>query len=287
MVCCPATTCKTNSMSYTTNFFITSDKDVPSCEKNISICLRANGFSFSLRSLKGELLTVGEVAHCWNSSMADAMRVIKQAFAEKGIILFGYNNAELMVVTDQAVWVPEALFDAANSRHYLDALYSIEKGHSVMEEYNGEAKAHVVFSADSNVVSAFKIVLPKIKVRCIQSAFVNAGTLGMCQEGSLVVANLRDGGCDISVMKEGGLLLSNFFACANRDELVYRLLNIRQQLGLEEEGRVLLCGDVDRELFAFVHHYFPRLDLYNGAKLRFPNPEMARIHRYKNAVLYV
>lgn len=273
-------------MSYTTNFFITSDKEVPSYEKNISICLRANGFSFSIRSLKGDMLTVGEVAHQWSSSMADAMRVIKQVFDEKGIILFGYNNAELLVVTNQATWIPESLYEQANSRHYLEALYTIEKGHSVMSEYNEAAKAFVVFSADSNVTAAFKIVLPKIKVRCIQSAFVNGDTLQRSQNGSVVLANLRDGGCDISVMKEGVLQISNFFACANRDEMVYRLLNISQQFALGEESQVLLCGDVDRELFAFMRHYFRSLDLYNGAKFRFPNPEMAHIHRYKNAVIY-
>ena len=48
-------------MSNQVTTFITTDKKVAYNETRLSICLRADGFSFSVATMESELLTVGDV----------------------------------------------------------------------------------------------------------------------------------------------------------------------------------------------------------------------------------
>ena len=152
-------------MSYHTTSFITLDKEVPSYEKNISICLGANGFSFSIVSTKNELLSIGEIAIDDTASMAELIAFIKASLSEHNVPLFGFNKASLIVCSPYFAWVPNALYETGNDKKYLDPICKVPLGMGIYCDENELVDSRIVFAADNTVVSAFKIALPGLKVR--------------------------------------------------------------------------------------------------------------------------
>lgn len=273
-------------MSYRINTFITSDKVVASYEKRLSICLLSNGFSFSLTSVHDELLAIAEVECKVDAPMAELLTTIKGVFSELNIQPFGLKECELVVSSRQFVWVPQHLYDENRRRDYLEALCTLERGFDVVTSLNTDIKSWMIFSAESNKVSAFKIACPGLKIRCQHDKLVNAITLENSDFKSLLLVNVRDGEADYEVLCNKKLQLSNTFDCANFDEVVFHALNLTKQFHLEDaQLSIAVCGDIDRERYARIRPFFPSVTLYNGRPLMLTNPEMQHIHLYRYATI--
>lgn len=273
-------------MSYKINTIVRSDKDVAQYEKRLSICLTPNGFSFSLTDILDELLAIGQVVCNLKAPIADLLADIKGFLNEVHIHPYGLKESELVTISRQFVWIPQHLYDETKERTYLDTLCKLQPTASVHTDHNDEIKANVVFSADSSIVSAFKIILPGIKIRCQHSKLVNSTALENSSQKSLMFVNMRGNETDFAVFCNKKLLLSNTFTCRNLDESVYYTLSLAKQLHLEEARlTVALCGDIDRDIYATMRRYFDSVALYNGRPLTLTVPEMQHIHTYQYALV--
>ena len=248
----------------------------------------SNGFSFSVTTCKDELFALGEVEINWagNATMTATMGAIKAAFNEAGIQPFGFNVVELVVPSRQFVWVPQHLYDAANDRKYLEALCKISVGNSVYADFNETLNAYMVFAADSNLVSAFKIAIPGIKVRCQHSKLLNAALMEQSASRSLLVMNLRDDAVDFAVLCNKKLMISNTYECANVDEALYHGVNLSKQFHLEDAAlTMVVCGNVDRQSYEYISRFFPSTALYSGRPLSLLNPDMCQCPLYRYALM--
>lgn len=273
-------------MSYSFDKLITSDKAVAQYEKRLSICLTSNGFSFSVTDILDELLSLGTVQCKTDAPMPQLLADIKGALAEAGIQSYGLKEAELVVVSRQFVWIPQHLYDATKERTYLDTLCKVKQGYGVFSDHNDLIKANIVFSADNNIVSAFRIAVPGIRIRCQHSKMVNATLLEQSDQRSLMLINLRDGESDFAIFGNKKLEISNTYDCVNFDETMYYALNLTRQFHLEDARLlVAVCGEADRERFAILGNYFPSLALYTGRPLTLPVAEMQHIHTYRHALI--
>lgn len=265
--------------------FITTDKEVPSYEKRLSICLRPNGFSFSIRTLDGILLTVGDtdlpVCH-----LGESVKYVKDFFSERGMAAFGLKSMDLIVPSDSFVWIPEQLYDAARDRQYLKLVSRPDSSLGVYHDYSPLLKSYIVFTADATLVTAFKVALPGIDVRCQHSVLANAHLMGRSRQHPLIVLCVRDGKADISAYYNGQLLLSNTQSVATQEDVLYRALEAMKQLHLETPDMELsICGNVGREIYGLLQHYFPNVSLYTGAPLRFENPQFQTLHTYRHVLI--
>ena len=92
-------------------------------DKRLSICLGANGFSFSETTASDMLLTFGVAEGAHAATITDATRQVKAFFAEVGIQPLAYKSMELIVLSDESTWVPDELYSITANRQYLDVLY--------------------------------------------------------------------------------------------------------------------------------------------------------------------
>lgn len=268
-------------MPYTQNLFISSDKEVPAYEMNLSICLKADGFSFSVVSNQEELLCIGSV-DCNAHSMSEWTSVIKEVFNAYNLPLFGYNSTRLIIETQQFTWIPDHLYDAANDRKYLDMVCKIKTGQAIYSEHNEAIGAHVIFAADNTAVSAFKITIPRIAISCQHSAFASKYLLQRSDLKSLMLINIHNDVADFAVFCNKKLQLSNSYPCSNIEEVCYYGLNVVKQLKLEEASfETLVGGNIDRPHFEFLAKFFPQADIYDGRPLQMANPEMHLVKRYR------
>ncbi|MCQ2262459.1 MAG: DUF3822 family protein [Bacteroidales bacterium] len=272
-------------MAYNITSLITT-KELALYEKHLSICLRTNGLSFSVLSQKGTLLTAGDVEMTFSSNFSQLSNEIKSLLEELHLSPFDFTSTTLVVPTEQAVWIPESLYTEGSERQYLSVMTDIKMGKGVYSDYHPLLKSYVVFSADTTIVTSFKVAIPNIYITCIHAKMVNEVLMQRSQSHPVVVLNLRENIVDVAAYGTDGFLLGNSYEFKNNNELLYTALNVMKQLNLETpDMELLLCGAVDRDIYAGLVNYFPNVDLYTGYPVNYVNPEFQQYPTYRNALI--
>ena len=268
---------------YSSKTLITTGKELASREKRLSICLGADGFSFTEVSTAGQLLTFGEVEGAHASTMTDVMADIKAVFAKAGIRPLGYASAELIVLSDENVWVPDELFTSTAVRKYLKAAGC--EPPMVMTCQHKPLASTAVFSADEQVAMAFKVAMPGIVV---MNQHVKMSQLAPMTTGRpAIFTHWRKGRVDVAAFRDAVYLYGNTLRYVDTDEAVYHVVDVMKSYGLEDpDTELLLFGEVDRELYAGARPYFPHVKLFNGT-MQSAGPAFAGFHTYRHALLLI
>lgn len=275
---------------YHVNSIITTDKEVASSEKRLSICLQSNGFSFSVTTASGLLLSFGDVSMGLTQSMSALVSDIKSLFADLHIYPVEFKRLRLVMSSDCYVWVPAALYDAAQQRRYLETVATLPPMAMVSAVYHAQQDAYLVFTSDATVLTAFKVALPGIEC-CAQPYALLSDTLLQTPHPVVLAwlgatANARQMAVDYLVVKEGKLLLSTRRQVDDAQQMLYTSIAVMKRMEVETaDMELLLCGAVGRDLFMQLRGYFPHLGLYNGAPLRPQHPDLARLHAYRYATI--
>ena len=267
-------------------YYISSGRDVPSEEKCLSICLQANGFSFSVVSTSGAWLSFGEVYIGPTPTMTEAVQLIRNRLAEGGVVPVGYHSMELVVLSRYFVMVPDALYEPGNDRQYLKPLAQLSLGTGVYSHHHETLGAQVVFAGDNTLVSAFKIALPGVKVMCQFSKMIGEQLIQRSATHPCMLLHVREGAVDVAVASEGALVFANSFDQHETSEVLFTAINVMKQLHVEGATlETMVCGDVDRARFAEMRRYFPQLTLYCGKEVQVLTAEMAHLPAYKHALI--
>lgn len=273
-------------MSNKVTTLITTDKAVANNAKRLSICLRSNGFSFSIVTLDQVLLTFGQADFDFNLQLGELSQAIKDFFVENDINTFEMRQMSLIVPSDNFAWIPEHLYDAAYDRQYLKMVGNPDMNLGTYHCYVPLLGSYMAFSAQTTIIAAFKIALPGIDVHSQHTILVNETLMKRSMQHPLMVMHVRSEMTDIEAFYANQLLLSNSFVSRTRDEMLYHTIDVMKQLHLETPDMELaICGDVDRELYGFLQHYFPNVTLYTGRPTSFINSEFNTFPTYKHALL--
>lgn len=272
-------------MAYTIKTYIADTAVVGSADKSLAISLSGDGFSFTIFSGDRHLIHYCDVALDTNGTIATIAADIKALFADKGIMTFGFKEAELIATTELSSWLPEHLYERGRERQYLSLVGNTKGGTTCFSDYNELLKSYIVFSADSTAVSAFKITFPGIRVRCQYSKLVVPEFVQ--QSDPVMLLRVRSGCCDVVASSGGQLQLSNSYECHSQGEVMYRALNVAKSLGIDNTALTLwLCGDVDKTIYDMFANYFPQVKLYTGRPFTCNNEEFRNIHVYRDVMVF-
>ncbi len=251
-------------------------------DKRLSISLTADGFSFSELSAQGDLLAFGEAVGGHAASMTDATRDIKAFFAEAGVRPIEFRRMELVVDSDESVWVPDEVYSAACNRQYLKVVGG--GGRQVMTAPCRELASTAVFAFDEGLATAFKVALPGLTV---MNQHVRMATLASMSKGHpLLIARWRGNKVDLAALADGRYLYGNTLEPADESTLRFQMVEVTRLFGIERpDTELLMCGDVDRELFAHFRPYFPKTSLFTGRCN--VGTEFRQLRTYRYALLLV
>lgn len=273
-------------MSYKVTTIIRSDKAVANNDSRLSICLSANGFSFSVVTSQDEIVLFGEADFDFGLPLRDLTQAIKDFFTSIGLSTFGFKRATLVVPTDHFVWIPEHLHDAARNRQYLRMVSNPDLSLGVYHIAVPHLHSYMVFAASTSVVTAFKLAIPGIDVHCQHSLLASEQMLEKSAQHPVVLMHVRDGVGDFEAFFNHQLLLSNSYGAQNDNELLYHAIELMKQLHLETPDMELaICGNVGREIYGMLQHYFPNVTLYTGRQLSYANPQFRSLPTYKHVML--
>lgn len=267
---------------------VTTDKEAGSYEKRMSICLLPNGFSFSVITSSGVLLTWGEVSLLLSQPMSMLITDIKSFFIDHHIYPVDFKSMTLVSVTGVYTWVPDALFDESLQRRYLELAASIPANATVLSCHNNAVGAHLVYASDATVVTAFRVALPGIDCMGHPSVLISDEFQKRSVSHPLLLVYVTAKGdtvssADFVAMDSGRLLLSTWRKTEGPQALLYTALAMMKQLEIERpDMELLLCGAVDRALFMQMRGYFPHLDLWKGRHYRTCNTSLAKLHTHRH-----
>lgn len=277
---------------YHVNTFINTDKEVASYERRMSICLQSNGFSFSVTTASGLLLTFGEVTMDLTRPMSALISDIKSFFSEQHIYPVEFQSMRLVVDSGCYTWIPAELYESSQQRRYLETVAEVPAMAMISSSFHSALNAHCVYTSDATLLTAFKVALPGIECCAQPYALLGDALLQRSKRNPVVVAWLSQDAThrqmlvDYLVLRDGQLLLSTRRSVDDVQQLLYASLNVMKRMEVETpDMEMLLCGAVERELFMQLRGYFPHLDLYNGAPLKPQHPDLARLHAYKYATV--
>lgn len=269
---------------YRCKTLIVTEKEFSSSEKRLSICLRPNGFSFSEMTLSGVLLTFGEAEGEHASSMTVIMADVKAFFASIGVRPLGYSSMELVVLSDQSVWVPDELYSPSAHRQYLKVVGS--DATAIMATPCKALSSMAVYAASDTVSTAFKVALPGLAVVNQHVKLASLGLEHRSQEHPLLLAHWRERVIDFAAFRDGRYIYGNTVSFVSDSEAQFHTVEVLKSFGLENTGtELLVCGDVGRERFALVRPYFPQASLYTGTHTSYLNPAFKTLHTYRNALI--
>ena len=274
-------------MSYKVTTIIKSDKAVANNDSRLSICLSANGFSFSIIAGENEIVMFGETDFDLNLPLGEQAQAIKDFFADLGISTFGFKQTTLVVSTDYYVWIPEHLHDPIRNRQYLNMVSSTNLSMGVYHIAVPHLRSMMVFAAPSTVVTSFKLAIPGIDVHSQHSILASEHNKLQSARHPLILMHVREGVGDFEAFYNGQLLLSCSYNAQNESELLYHAIELMKQLHLETpDMEIAICGNVDRRFYATLQHYFPNVTLYTGRTLTYTNPQFHTLPTYKHIMLF-
>ena len=267
---------------YTCKTLIATEGDHVSQEKRLSICLEANGFSFSETTPTGKLLTLGVAEGAHAMSITDATREVKAFFSEAGVRALGYKTLELIVMSDASTWVPDELYTMTANRQYLKLVGC--NAATVMTCRSAALGSTAVFTGNEQLAMAFKVALPGLSV--INQHAKMVCVKDMTRSHPVLFAYWRKGIVDVAACKDGKYLFGNSLKYKGREEAMFRLVEVMKTYGLDDgTAELMLCGDVDRDVYAMMRPYFPKTTLYGGETTRFANDEFKKLRTYKYALI--
>lgn len=269
---------------YTSKSLITTAGELAPREKRLSICLRADGFSFAEVASSGALLSFGEAEGRHAPTMTTVMADVKAFFAAAGIRPLGYASMELIVLSDESVWVPDELYSSIANRTYLRLAGSTPDG--VLTCHSRILASTAVFAANEQVVTAFKVAMPGVAVMHQHAKM--ALLAPRSQNHPLLLTHWRKGLVDVAAFRDGRYLFGNTLRFASEDEAVYHVVEVMRSYALEDPTtELLLCGDVDRERFAALRPYFPHANLFAGTVDCRQDPAFRTLPAYRYALLLI
>ena len=267
-------------MSYACKTLINTANELASREKRLSICLGANGFSFTEVTSSGMLLTFGEAEGHHAATMTGVMADVKAFFASAGIRPLGYAAMELVVLTDESTWVPDELYSSMANRNYLRLVGSTP---DMLMTYHSKALASTaVFAANEQVVTAFKVAMPGVTVMHQHAKMAQMAPRSA--DHPVLMAHWRQSRVDLAAFRDGRYLYGNSLRYTDDSEAVYHAVEVMKCYHLEEPGtELLVCGDMNRDRYALLTPYFPKATLFNGNYK--VSPELRGLHTYRHALL--
>ena len=229
----------------------------------ISILFSKGGYSFIiLDTIAKKIIARKVVEISEGENNKEYCYLINKILKKEEIINFEFKKVIISYQSQKSLLVPEDLY----SKQHKDSLFKlssvVESDEQVLTNSFSFLNAKKLFAVPTCFVEIINSNFPEAKIyhqsiSIIESVFKN-NSFGK------VIINLHENLIDIHVFNESHLLLDNSFKYKTKEDLLYYILNIFEQLGLDtKQQKVLLYSSLkdDRDLIQFIKTYFLLIEM--------------------------
>jgi hypothetical protein len=244
-------------------------------EYALSIQLGLDGFCFIIKH-GNKLLAFDEVR--FEAVSKDQLFVkISEAYNNFPILLKTYKKVQILWQTSRYLLIPNDLFEATNAKNLFEVNYSLAPLDEIHFNVIDAVNAVLIFSINSEVIHFLSSKYPKLELKSTATALTENNSL--IDKSTVLISQVYNKNLDICLVQNNKPLLVNNFTFDSDSDLVYHLLNVPKQLGLER-GNVYyaFAGGIhkDSERHKLISKFSDNIKLLEPAALDLPYTISAR-----------
>lgn len=234
------------------------ETDIVSAQTRLSICLNADGFSFSLiRNDSQKLVALGRFECDLSGTIPTVMNTVKECFNSIGIKIFRFAKMKVICSTEKNTWIPYKLYDASKNKDYLKTVSNLCENEIVLSNVSEKLDAVSVFAYPMHKYSGVKVLINKAEYCSVHQVLAEyAYDVSKFSQNTLIV-NKRGKILDVALFKGNEFKISNSIFYVTNEDMIYNLLFILQQVEIDTEVvKLLLTGDdYDAEQIKMIRRY--------------------------------
>jgi len=232
----------------------------------LSIQLGLDGFSFCiLQKETNKYLAYESVLFSGSLLPDDLASEVVNNWKSHEWLQSGFQSVLILFETGPFTLVPMPLFDPDHKE--LIALFNFElpPGHQVFYDKIDSLDASLLYPVPDGLYEQLHEIYPEMKFRNMLSVLTDILMISTknLPEMKRMFVNVRNGYLDIILIEGKKLLFCNSFTYQSKEDFVYFIIFVLEQLNLNpEEIGLVFSGMIDRrsELFELTYKYIRNID---------------------------
>lgn len=229
-----------------------------------NLCLQVNykGLTYAVYDEQQQLYVMFR-KHRFNQVYlaSDLVEAINHAFRSDETLGFTFKSVRFIGYTRQTTLVPDCFFDSAKMHDYLSFNHAGDVDHELFNNFLPLQNLRNVFALPAELVSTVTLHFKKVEFMNQTTTFLRHA---FCKTNSHMQPALHIGlnpeFFDIAYVKDNALQLYNTFQYTGENDLLYYLLFVCKQLGIDTTATPLyLSGEYIAKLtyFETLKRYLP------------------------------
>ena len=239
-------------------------------ENHLSIQLSLDGFSFCIYNKIQDQIGVFAVYEFENCTTPyKHLELIEQLFKQEHLLQTRYESVSVVHFNNLVTQVPKVFFDKNNLSKYLEHTVKVlENDYISFDELTNSEIVNVYIpfvNINNFLLDKYGTFVYKhsstILIEKLLNSYKNT-------DDDFCFVNVTSNKFEIIVLKKAKLKLFNSFVFTTKEDFIYYILFIAEQLNLNpEEFNLVLLGDIekDSELYTILYQYIRNISFYNPA----------------------
>ncbi|WP_062059156.1 DUF3822 family protein [Aquimarina longa] len=228
--------------------------------KKLSIQVSLNGFSFCITNKNQKIIAIEQDNFGIQLTPKQVLDKIKYSFNHnKNLREQVFNSIDVIHQNDLYTVVPKPLFDEKLLNEYLKFNTKVLKNDFIAYDTLDRHDIVTVYIPYTNINNYFFDSFGSFTYKHTSTILINSLiTQEKNNESTTVFANINDDSFDIIVFIKGKFVLSNTFKHQTKEDFLYYLMHIAEQLKLNpEEFNLFFLGNIseDSEFYKIAYTY--------------------------------
>lgn len=238
---------------------------------HLSIQLSLDGFSFCIANIHNkeiDYFSSFEFSDDYEISPYKQLEFVEEIFKNETILQHAYKSLSVTHFNNLVTQVPAVLFDKNNLANYLKySIKVLENDFITFDELKNDNIVNVYIpfvNVNNFLFDQYGSFIFKhsstVLIECLLNEFKH-------KEEPICFVNVTNLAFEIVVLKNKKLALYNIFNFKTKEDFIYYILFIAEQLNLNpEEFQLVLMGNIekDSELYKIVYQYIRNVSFYNN-----------------------
>ncbi|OQX80012.1 MAG: hypothetical protein B6D61_02685 [Bacteroidetes bacterium 4484_249] len=227
----------------------------------LSIQLALDGFSFSIYNDEiNKFLSIESITFENTSQIENCCTLLKKTYSEHSWLNLKYKSVNIIFESQKSTLIPSPLFDESKKEMYSDFNFAYDENHEIIHNKLTNLDAYNIYTIPVQIKTTLNDLFPGHKLQShsgplIESLLILHKNL---QFQKRIFVNVRNSYLDIIIIEERKLLYYNSFNFRSKEDFIYYVIFVLEQLKLNpEEIDLILSGYIDKnsKLFDIVFKY--------------------------------
>jgi len=159
----------------------------------------------------------------------------------------GYHNTVIGLIGGKSVLIPEALFDPKKTETYLNFSHDIKSDYTIGFDALINVRANNVFGIHKSLYDSIKLLFPSANLMHASSPLIESLSLQFKHDkGEKVVLHIQYSHFELLYFKDANFQFYNTFNYTTGEDMIYYILFVFEQLGLNgDKVKLLVLGEME------------------------------------------